>query len=111
MAGSSLIKDRIREEYSTLLDNFTNLLRASKIRETSDINSGAPGDFLEVFVEKMLASCSALLSITAELKSNALLNDIEGRNSEVEARRVQTWQDDGVVAGFPVESMEEDTCP
>ena len=42
-----------------------------------------PGELMEVFVEKLLASAGALLGIAAELKRNALLNDFAGRNAEV----------------------------
>jgi len=38
---------------------------------------------MEVFAEKMLAACQALLGVVAELKRNALLNDVPGRNAEV----------------------------
>lgn len=38
---------------------------------------------MEVFAEKMLQACHALLTVVAELKRNALLNDVKGRNAEV----------------------------
>ncbi len=38
---------------------------------------------MEVFAEKMLVACQALLGVVAELKRNALLNDVAGRNEEV----------------------------
>lgn len=40
---------------------------------------------MEVFAEKMLVACQALLGVVAELKRNALLNDVAGRNAEVRA--------------------------
>lgn len=42
-----------------------------------------PGELMEVFVEKLLQSCAALLGLVAELKRNALLNDFAARNTEV----------------------------
>lgn len=42
-----------------------------------------PGELMEVFAEKMLQACHALLAVVAELKRNALLNDVRGRNEEV----------------------------
>ncbi len=42
-----------------------------------------PGELMEVFAEKMLQACHALLGVVAELKRNALLNDVAGRNVEV----------------------------
>lgn len=42
-----------------------------------------PGELMEVFAEKMLQACHALLGVVAELKRNALLNDVAGRNAEV----------------------------
>jgi hypothetical protein len=41
---------------------------------------------MEVFAEKMLQACHALLGVVAELKRNALLNDVAGRNAEVGGR-------------------------
>lgn len=38
---------------------------------------------MEVFAEKMLAACQALLGVVSELRRNALLNDVAGRNAEV----------------------------
>jgi hypothetical protein len=38
---------------------------------------------MEVFAEKMLQACHTLLGVVAELKRNALLNDVAGRNAEV----------------------------
>lgn len=98
-ASSSTIKERIRAEYATLLDNFTNLMKASKIRDPSERQAGSPGDMLEVFVEKMLAACTSLLAITSELKRNALLNDIPTRNAEVLAARQAEGDGSGGVGG------------
>ena len=42
-----------------------------------------PGELMEVFAEKMLQACHALLGVVAELKRNALLNDVVSRNAEV----------------------------
>ena len=44
-----------------------------------------PGELMEVFAEKMLQACHALLGVVAELKRNALLNDVVSRNAEVAA--------------------------
>ena len=41
---------------------------------------------MEVFAEKVLQACHALLAVVAELKRNALLNDARGRNAEVRRR-------------------------
>ena len=38
---------------------------------------------MDVFAEKMLQACHALLGVVAELKRNALLNDVISRNAEV----------------------------
>lgn len=86
MATASL-KDRIRSEYQQLLDNFANLLRSARLPDESG-DAGArqgrvPGEVMEVFAEKMLQACHALLGVVAELKRNALLNDVAGRNAEV----------------------------
>ena len=80
--------DQIRTEYATLLDNFTNLLKAAKVQDPALREQGSiPGEMLEVFAEKMLAALRALLAITSELKRNALLNDIPSRNAEVHVAR------------------------
>ena len=42
-----------------------------------------PGEVMEVFAEKMLQACHGLLGVIAELKRNALLNDVAARNAEV----------------------------
>ena len=42
-----------------------------------------PGELMEVFAEKMLQACHALLGVVAELKRNALMNDVAARNAEV----------------------------
>lgn len=42
-----------------------------------------PGELMEVFAEKMLVACQALLGVVAELKRNAVLNDVPRRNAEV----------------------------
>ena len=47
------------------------------------MQSRVPGELMEVFAEKMLQACHALLAVVAELKRNALLNDVKGRNAEV----------------------------
>lgn len=40
-----------------------------------------PGEMLEVFAEKMLQACQALLLTIGELKRNAVLNDCSARNA------------------------------
>ena len=85
MAGFTSNEDRIRTEFATLIDNFTNLIRASKVQDPSLDQAVVPGEMLELFAEKMLAACRALLAITSELKRTALLNDVETRNAEVRA--------------------------
>ena len=87
-------EEHIKSEFQVLIDNFTNLIKAAKPRDQSytDQNS-APGELLEVFTEKMLASCRSLLSIITDLKRNALLNDVATRNAEVRAIR---RRDDGM---------------
>jgi hypothetical protein len=42
---------------------------------------------MEVFVDKLLQSAGALLSVIADLKRNVLLNDFAGRNAEAAAAR------------------------
>ncbi|PRW45367.1 N-lysine methyltransferase METTL21A [Chlorella sorokiniana] len=93
MAAATVpLKDRIQQQYSQLLDNFTNLLRSARLPDdASDAGARAqgqvrvPSELLEVFAEKMLQACHALLAVVAELKRNALLNDVQGRNEEVAA--------------------------
>jgi hypothetical protein len=51
---------------------------------------------MEVFAEKMLQACHALLGLVAELKRNALLNDVRGRNTEARRR---------LACGLPVVDM------
>ena len=87
MSGITSTPDRIKAEFSTLLDNFTNLIKASKLQDPAKDPSSMPGEMLEVFSEKMLASCRSLISITSELQRTALLNDIESRNAEVRLAR------------------------
>jgi len=87
MSGISANSDRIKTEFSTLLDNFTNLVKASKLQDPTKDQASIPGEMLEVFSEKMLASCRALIAITSELKRTTLLNDIESRNAEVRLAR------------------------
>lgn len=55
-------------------------------RTPAVVQGRVPGEVMEVFAEKMLQACHALLGVVAELKRNALLNDVAGRNAEV--RRV-----------------------
>ena len=94
MAAITSNEDRIRIEFSTLVDNFTNLIRASKVQDPARDQGTVPGEMMEVFAEKMLAACQALLSITSELKRTTLLNDIETRNMEVREtiKQYQTQQ-------------------
>ncbi|GAB4813428.1 hypothetical protein N2152v2_000474 [Parachlorella kessleri] len=82
---SSSVKDRVLAEYTSMLDSFTNLIKAAKVAEdhADGATTKVPGELMEVFVEKLLASAGALLGIVAELKRNALLNDFAGRNAEV----------------------------
>jgi Surfeit locus protein 5 subunit 22 of Mediator complex len=87
MSGINSNPDRIKAEFSTLLNNFTNLVKASKLQDPTKDQASMPGEMLEVFSEKMLASCRALISITSELKRTALLNDIESRSAEVRLGR------------------------
>ncbi|KAG7668952.1 hypothetical protein Ndes2526B_g00668 [Nannochloris sp. 'desiccata'] len=89
MSGITPNSDRIKAEFSTLLDNFTNLVKASKLQDPAKDQASMPGEMLEVFSEKMLASCRALIAITSELKRTTLLNDIESRNAEVRLARNQ----------------------
>ncbi|PSC68208.1 mediator of RNA polymerase II transcription subunit 22 isoform X3 [Micractinium conductrix] len=85
--ATAQLKDRVREQYSQLLEAFANLLRSARLPdEGGDAGSRqgrVPGELMEVFAEKMLAACQALLGVVAELKRNALLNDVHGRNAEV----------------------------
>jgi hypothetical protein len=90
MSGITSNSDRIKTEFSTLLDNFTNLVKASKLQDPAKDQASMPGEMLEVFSEKMLASCRALIAITSELKRTALLNDIETRNADVRLAREET---------------------
>jgi len=89
MSGITPNSERIKTEFSTLLDNFTNLVKASKLQDPSKDQASVPGEMLEVFSEKMLASCRALIGITSELKRTTLLNDIKSRNAEVRLARDQ----------------------
>lgn len=79
------IRDQIRSEFSTLVDSLTNLIKSSKIYDPS--HQAVQSDLLDVYTEKMLASCRSLLLITSELKRNALLNDITTRTAQVEQKR------------------------
>ena len=111
MAGTGSIKDRIRADYSTLLDNFANLVRAAKVRDPSDPKTGAPGDMLEVYAEKMLAAGRSLLATTSDLQRNVLLNDVAGRNAEVAAQWGKPWEEDlegADGAEAEAEAMDED---
>ena len=154
--ATAQLKDRVREQYSQLLEAFANLLRSARLPDeggdagSRQVSSGnrpralssvpvhprrpgwapacswsdqsrapacppappppvaatrrrctltacgsallppslqgrVPGELMEVFAEKMLAACQALLGVVAELKRNALLNDVHGRNAEVRA--------------------------
>lgn len=87
---STSIKDRVNAEYSGLIDSFTNLIRAARVAEEHVDLSRAqvpkvPGELMEVFVEKMLQNGGNIISLIAELKRNALLNDFATRNKEVAA--------------------------
>lgn len=90
--AASALKDRIQAKCSTFVDNYANLLRAAKVQEAHQQQErGAvgrvPGELQEVFAEKMLGAARALLAVTADMKRNALLNDVAARNQEVEAAR------------------------
>ncbi len=92
MSGITPNSDRIKNEFSTLLDNFTNLVKASKLQDPAKNQASMPGEMFEVFSEKMLASCRALIAITSELKRTALLNDVESRNAEVRLAREEVHE-------------------
>jgi hypothetical protein len=83
MEPSSVLKKRIGDEMQTLIDSLNNLMKAAKIQHTGASHASLSGEMLEVYVEKMLASCRALLAVVADLKRNALLNDASARNAEV----------------------------
>jgi hypothetical protein len=87
MAVISSTEDRIRTEFATLLDNFSNLIRAAKLPDPASEAAAAPGELLEVFVEKVLAAAASLLGLAAELKRVAVLNDVGARNAEVRGAR------------------------
>lgn len=93
MAAAPL-KDRIRSEYQQLLDNFANLVRSARFSddagEATSKQGRVPGELMEVFAEKMLQACHTLLGVVAELKRNALLNDVAGRNAEVSSSCMAT---------------------
>eukprot|EP00890_Picochlorum_soloecismus_P000505 jgi/Picsp_1/1455/NSC_04934-R1_surfeit locus protein 5 subunit 22 of mediator complex len=77
-------EERFRAEFSTIVDNFTKLIKASKI---SDIYVGdgqkAPSEIMDVFAEKMLLSAQRVLEMSSDLKRRAFLSDVQRRNSEV----------------------------
>jgi len=77
-------EERFRVEFSTIVDNFTKLIKASKI---NDIDAGdgqkAPSEIMDVFAEKMLLSAQRVLEMSSDLKRRAFLNDVQRRNSEV----------------------------
>jgi hypothetical protein len=77
-------EERFRAEFSTIVDNFTKLIRASKISDI-DVGEGekAPSEIMDVFAEKMLLSAQRVLEMSSDLKRRAFLNDVQGRNSEV----------------------------
>lgn len=87
MAVITSTEDRIRGEFATLLDNFSNLVRAAKLPDPAAEAAAAPGELLEVFVEKVLAAAAALLGLAGELKRVAILNEAGSRNAEVRAAR------------------------
>ena len=88
-SAAAALKDRIRAEASTLLDNASNLAKGARVHEAGDLPGAArvPGDLLEVFADKALGAAAALLAVAADLKRNALLSDVAGRNAEVAAAR------------------------
>lgn len=113
MAGFTSIEDRIKTEFATLIDNFTNLIRASKVQDPALDQSVVPGEMMELFAEKMLAACRGLLAITSELKRTALLNDVETRNAEVRAAIQQYSREahhsEGQQASPPGPVVQEDS--
>ena len=80
----AMSEERFRAEFSTIVDNFAKLIRASKISDI-DVGEGqkAPSEIMDVFAEKMLLSAQRVLEMSSDLKRRAFLNDVQGRNSEV----------------------------
>lgn len=85
-------KDKLRSEFSTLTDNFFNLIKASKVTEPghSDVilsgtrsqRPAPPGHLLELYSSKMQTACFEILAISKELKFNALVNDFKEKGKE-----------------------------
>lgn len=79
-------------ELASLADHFTNVVRAAQVPDEEEHTSmskekRAPGDMLEVWVEKLLYSGNTLLHILSQLKKGALLGDVNALVNNVRTVR------------------------
>jgi len=84
MSGKELCQEKIQNECNSIVDNFTKIIKASKVPDGKAVGAQkAPGELLEVFAEKILLSTKNVLEVSNHLKRQAILNDIPSRRREM----------------------------
>lgn len=82
----STLLQRLDAEIASLIDNFANLVKASRVdMPENNTTKGArvAGDLLEVLAEKMVLSGQNLISMIAELKQNAVVSNFALLNQKI----------------------------
>lgn len=83
--GPDEFKAKIQQDFSSVVDNFTKLIKSSNVfghGAVSRDQASYPGELQEVYAEKMLLSCKSILEVSRALKTRCILNDVEQRNQE-----------------------------
>jgi len=83
--GPDEFRARIQQEFSSVVDNFTKLVKSSNVvvhGSMSREQASYPGELQEVYAEKMLLSCKSILEVSRALKTRCIVNDVEQRNMD-----------------------------
>ncbi|EDV27549.1 Mediator of RNA polymerase II transcription subunit 22 [Trichoplax sp. H2] len=87
---------RVKDDVKSILDNFTSILSASKVKEESQLNGSAQSvmDRYEMHVRSsnITRAAESLVQLIDELKESLILDDFTSLNEANDAKRKQFEQ-------------------
>lgn len=91
-------------EIVSMVDNFSNLVRAARIPDEDDSQQPreqraqrAPGDMLEIWAEKLVYSGYTALHLISQLKKGALVSDFDGMVNGIRHAREKFLQEEKIM--------------
>lgn len=81
------LQQRVDADVSSLVDNFTNMIRAAKVNDP--VRNSQEGFQISVHAAKIVAAAESLLQLVAELKRSAVFADFAALNASVAASNAE----------------------